>query len=53
MIGVHGQSIFMDPGLRRVMVQTGANATAEAGQTSLFADRDAFWRGAVEHFGKW
>jgi hypothetical protein len=35
------------------MVQTGVNATGEAGRTSLGADRDAFWRGAVGFYGKW
>ena len=36
-----------------VIVQTGANATAEAGQNSLGADRNAFWRGVVGFYGKW
>jgi len=53
MLGVYGQSIYVDPGLRLVMVQTGANATAEADKTSLFADRDAFWRGVVRLYGPW
>ena len=35
MIGVYGQSIFVDPELKLVIVQTGANATAEAGDTTL------------------
>jgi CubicO group peptidase (beta-lactamase class C family) len=47
MLGVYGQSIFVDPGLKLVIVQTGANATAEADGTTLAADRAAFWRGAV------
>jgi CubicO group peptidase (beta-lactamase class C family) len=53
MLGVYGQSIYVDPELRLVMVQTGANATAEAGNTSLGADRDEFWRGVVRFYGKW
>jgi CubicO group peptidase (beta-lactamase class C family) len=53
MVGVYGQSIYVDPGLKLVMVQTGANATAEAGKTSLGADRDAFWRGVVAFYGAW
>jgi CubicO group peptidase (beta-lactamase class C family) len=53
MLGVYGQSMYVDPALKLVMVQTGANATAEAGQTSLGKDRDEFWRGAVRHYGKW
>jgi hypothetical protein len=35
------------------MVQTGANATAEAGGTTLGRDRLAFWRGVVGYYGKW
>jgi CubicO group peptidase (beta-lactamase class C family) len=53
MVGVYGQSIYVDPGLKLVMVQTGANATAEAGKNSLGADRDEFWRGLVRFYGKW
>jgi CubicO group peptidase (beta-lactamase class C family) len=53
MIGVYGQSIFVDPALKLIMVATGANATAEADQTTLFRDRDAFWRGVVAFYGKW
>jgi CubicO group peptidase (beta-lactamase class C family) len=53
LLGVYGQSIFVDPGLKLVIVQTGANATAEAGKNSLGADRQAFWRGVVSFYGKW
>jgi len=53
LLGVYGQSILVDPGLKLVIVQTGANATAEAGKTSLDADRRAFWRGVVGFYGKW
>jgi CubicO group peptidase (beta-lactamase class C family) len=53
MIGVYGQMIFVDPGLKLVMVQTAANATAKAGQTTLGKDADAFWRGVVRHYGSW
>jgi hypothetical protein len=53
MLGVYGQSIYVDPGLKLVMVQTGANATAEAGENSLGADRAEFWRGLVRFYGKW
>lgn len=52
-LGVYGQSIFVDPGLQLVIVQTGANATPDAGSTSLARDRQAFWRGVVEFYGKW
>jgi len=53
MVGVYGQSLYVDPELKLVMIQTGANATAEAGKTSLGADRDEFWRGVVRFYGKW
>jgi CubicO group peptidase (beta-lactamase class C family) len=53
LLGVYGQSIFVAPELKLVMVQTGANATPEAGKNSLAADRDAFWRGVVRHYGDW
>ena len=53
MVGVYGQSVYVDPELKLVMVQTGANATAEAGSNTLGADRDEFWRGVVRFYGKW
>ena len=53
MLGVYGQSIYIDPGQKLVMVQTGVNATAQAGETSLGRERLAFWRGVVGHYGKW
>jgi CubicO group peptidase (beta-lactamase class C family) len=53
MLGVYGQMIFVDPELKLVMVQTSANATAKAGQTTLARDADAFWRGVVRQYGRW
>jgi CubicO group peptidase (beta-lactamase class C family) len=53
MVGVYGQMIFVDPQLKLVMVQTAANATAKAGQTTLGKEADAFWRGVVKHYGSW
>jgi CubicO group peptidase (beta-lactamase class C family) len=53
MLGVYGQMIFVDPELKLVMVQTAANATAKAGETSLGKNADAFWRGVVRHYGSW
>jgi CubicO group peptidase (beta-lactamase class C family) len=50
MLGVYGQSIFVDPALHLVIVQTGANATAEASDSSLAHERDAFWRGIVRYY---
>ena len=52
MLGVYGQSIFVDPGQRLVIVQTAANATAQAGDTSLARERDAFWRGVMRYYAK-
>ena len=51
LLGVYGQMMFVDPELRLVMVQTAANATARAGQTSLGREADALWRGLVRHYG--
>ncbi|WP_167758730.1 serine hydrolase domain-containing protein [Zemynaea arenosa] len=53
MIGVYGQMILIDPALKLVLVQTAANATAKAGGTTLGKDADAFWRGVVNHYGRW
>jgi CubicO group peptidase (beta-lactamase class C family) len=47
MLGVYGQSILVDPDIRLVIVQVAANATPEAGETSLARERDAFWRGVI------
>jgi CubicO group peptidase (beta-lactamase class C family) len=52
MLGVYGQSIFVDPGQKLVIVQTAANATAEAGDTTLARERDAFWRGVMRYYAK-
>ena len=53
LLGVYGQMIFIDPQLKLVMVQTAANATAKAGDTTLARDADAFWRGVVRQYGSW
>lgn len=50
MLGVYGQSMFVDPGLKLVIVQTGANATAQAGDSTLGRERDAFWRGVMRYY---
>ena len=50
MLGVYGQSIFVDPALRLVIVMTAANATAQAGDTTLARERDAFWRGVMRYY---
>jgi CubicO group peptidase (beta-lactamase class C family) len=53
MLGVYGQHLFVDPELRLVMVQTSANQTASVAKTSLGRERNAFWRGLVDHYGRW
>lgn len=52
MLGVYGQSIFVDPGQKLVIVQTVANATADAGDTTLGRERIAFWRGVMNFYDK-
>lgn len=51
LLGVYGQSIFVAPDLRLAVVQTGVSAERYASQSSLAADRFAFWRGIVSHYG--
>ena len=53
LLGVYGQSIFVDPAQKLVMVHLAANATASAGQTRMGRERDALWRGLVAHYGFW
>ncbi len=53
MLGVYGQSIFVDPKQHIAMVETGVNVTPEAGDSSLGRERSAFWRGVVTYYGKW
>ena len=50
LLGVYGQSIFIDPAQKLVIVMTGANATAEAFETTLARERDAFWRGVLRYY---
>jgi CubicO group peptidase (beta-lactamase class C family) len=52
LLGVHGQSILIDPAIKLVIVQTGANATEQAGETSLGREREAFWRGVLRYYDK-
>lgn len=50
MLGVFGQSILVDPEIRLVIVMTGANATAEASDTTLAHERELFWRGVLRFY---
>jgi CubicO group peptidase (beta-lactamase class C family) len=53
LLGVFGQSIFVDPELKLVMVLTGVAKNASVGRESYGAERDAVWRGIVDKFGSW
>jgi CubicO group peptidase (beta-lactamase class C family) len=53
LLGVYGQSIFVDPELRLVMVITAAAKNASVGKESLARERDALWRGIVGQYGSW
>ena len=53
LLGVYGQSIFVDPELKLVMVITAAAKNASVAKDSLAAERDAVWRGLVRTFGRW
>jgi CubicO group peptidase (beta-lactamase class C family) len=52
-LGVYGQSIFVDPELKLVLVLTAAAKTANVGKEPLGRERDALWRGLVATFGSW
>lgn len=51
LIGVRGQVIFVVPGLRLVLVQTGV--WKSAGDRMARAELLALWRGVVEQYGAW
>jgi len=53
LLGVYGQSIFVDPELKLVMVMTAAAKNASVGKESLGRERDALWRGVVGRYGSW
>ena len=53
LLGVYGQSIFVDPAQKLVLVHLAANATAKAGQTSMGRELGALWYGVVTHYGAW
>lgn len=53
LLGVYGQSLFVDPELKLVMVLTAVAKNASVGKERLARERDAFWRGLVATFGKW
>jgi CubicO group peptidase (beta-lactamase class C family) len=53
LLGVFGQSIFVDPELKLVMVITAAAKNAVAGKESLAGERTAVWRGLIGKYGSW
>ena len=53
LLGVYGQSIFVDPELKLVMVITAAAKNASVGKEPLARERDALWRGVVGKYGSW
>ena len=53
LLGVYGQSIFVDPEQKLVMVITAAAKHASVGKEPLARERDALWRGFVGHYGTW
>ena len=53
LMGVYGQSIFVDPELKLVMVVTAVAKNANVGKESFAFERGAAWRGIVEKFGSW
>jgi CubicO group peptidase (beta-lactamase class C family) len=53
LLGVYGQSIFVDPGLKLVMVITAAAKNASVGKETFASERDTVWRALVAKFGSW
>ena len=53
LLGVYGQSIFVDPELKLVMVITGAAKNASVGKESFARERSALWRAVVGKYGNW
>jgi CubicO group peptidase (beta-lactamase class C family) len=53
LLGVYGQTIYVDPQNKLVLVHLAANKTAKAGQTTMGRELDALWRGVVAKHGKW
>src|SRR5204862_7200609 len=53
LLGVYGQSIFVDPELKLVMVITAVAKNASVGMESFATERDAGWRGIAGKYGSW
>lgn len=53
LLGVYGQSIFVDPELKLVLVITAAARNASVGKEPFARERNALWRGIVGRYGTW
>lgn len=53
LLGVFGQSIFVDPQLRLALVITAVQRDATSTGDGFGAERNALWRSLVEHYGSW
>ena len=53
LLGTYGQSLFVDPEAKLVMVVTAANKTAKTAETGMAQEVDAFWRSLVNHWSGW
>jgi len=53
LLGVYGQSIFVDPEFKLVLVITAAAKTASVGKAALGREREALWRGVIGTYGSW
>jgi CubicO group peptidase (beta-lactamase class C family) len=53
LLGVYGQSIFVDPELKLVMAITAVARNASVGKESFAAERNAVWRGLIGKYGSW
>lgn len=53
LLGVYGQSVFVDPELRLVMAITAATKNASVSKETLARERNALWRALVGRYGSW
>ncbi len=53
LLGVYGQSIFVDPELKLVLVITAAAKNASVGKEPFAFERSALWRGLIAKYGSW
>lgn len=55
LLGVYGQAIMVDPGLKLVVVHMAAakDASGDASGAHMGAERNALWHGIVARYGQW